>query len=211
MMISEPRPRGRPRDAAKRAAIVEAARQLFLNHGLEAVKMDHIADLADVSKMTLYNYFADKMALFLAVVEHENGRIESSLNVGEQQSGAFEEVLVGFGIRLLTFLFSPEITHIDRLLSAELFRHPLLGQRFYRAGPKRMWDALSAIIEKAVASGNIKPCVPATAAEQLIGLWIGMSPIERRFEEPQKTDGATIRKRAESGVTVFMANYRIGE
>jgi TetR/AcrR family transcriptional regulator, mexJK operon transcriptional repressor len=208
MTAEDERPRGRPRDATKRSAIIDAAQQLFLEHGLEAVKVDHIADLAGVSKMTLYKNFADKMTLFLAVVEHENRKIESGFDQADQQSGNFEAALIGFGIRLLTFLLSAEVMRIDRMLSAELIRHPLLGQRFYRAGPKRMWEALAGLIENAVASGNIKPCDPAIAAEQLIGLWIGMSHIERRFEEPQSVDRAAINKRVSAGVAMFLENYR---
>src|SRR5690606_27373214 len=43
---------GRPKDLAKRGAILDAARQLFLEHGFAGVSMDQIAARAGVSKLT---------------------------------------------------------------------------------------------------------------------------------------------------------------
>ncbi|MEU9603968.1 TetR/AcrR family transcriptional regulator [Streptomyces sp. NPDC048057] len=64
---SEPSgPRG-PRAERKRQAIVTAARTLFLRDGF-GVGMDAIAAEAGVSKVTVYNHFGSKEALFTAVV-----------------------------------------------------------------------------------------------------------------------------------------------
>ena len=55
---------GRPKDLAKRASILEAAKCMFLGHGFEGVSMDQIAAAAGVSKLTVYSHFGDKGALF---------------------------------------------------------------------------------------------------------------------------------------------------
>ncbi|NLB59089.1 MAG: helix-turn-helix transcriptional regulator, partial [Gammaproteobacteria bacterium] len=55
---------GRPKDLAKRAAILDAAERMFLQHGFEGVSMDQIATAAGVSKLTVYSHFGDKDALF---------------------------------------------------------------------------------------------------------------------------------------------------
>lgn len=49
--------------------IVTAARDLFLTHGLRGTSMEAIAAAARIAKPTLYAYFADKDAVFEAVVE----------------------------------------------------------------------------------------------------------------------------------------------
>src|SRR5690606_22208157 len=54
---------GRPKDLAKRAAILQAAERMFLQHGFEGVSMDQIAAAAGVSKLTVYSHFGDKDAL----------------------------------------------------------------------------------------------------------------------------------------------------
>lgn len=59
-MTNEPtkRRRGRPRDPAKREALLEAARKLFLELGADAVTVDQVIAGAKVSRATYYNNFA---------------------------------------------------------------------------------------------------------------------------------------------------------
>ncbi|HUL62152.1 MAG TPA: TetR/AcrR family transcriptional regulator, partial [Methanocella sp.] len=53
--------------AARRAAIVGAAERLFAAKGYDGVAMDDVAREAQLAKGTLYLYFANKDALYLAV------------------------------------------------------------------------------------------------------------------------------------------------
>ena len=66
--------------ATKRAAILATARALFLADGFERTSMDAIAAAAAVSKRTVYDYYGDKRALLLAVVEQDrkSTRLNSS-------------------------------------------------------------------------------------------------------------------------------------
>ena len=59
---------GRPKDPAKRAAILASAKQLFAEHGFDGVSMDQIAQAAGVSKLTVYSHFGDKETLVGDVV-----------------------------------------------------------------------------------------------------------------------------------------------
>ncbi len=53
----------------KRAAIVAAARQAFLENGYAQTSMDRIAELATVSVKTIYRHFENKDELFSAVMQ----------------------------------------------------------------------------------------------------------------------------------------------
>ncbi|MBB1024187.1 MULTISPECIES: TetR/AcrR family transcriptional regulator [unclassified Dietzia] len=55
--------------AHKRAAILVAARDLFVEFGVERTSMDAIAERAEVSKRTVYDYYGDKRRLLLGVIE----------------------------------------------------------------------------------------------------------------------------------------------
>src|SRR5690554_1573732 len=59
---------GRPKDPAKREAILQAAQQLFLRSGYEGTSMDAIATEAGVSKLTVYSHFTDKETLYAAAI-----------------------------------------------------------------------------------------------------------------------------------------------
>src|SRR5512142_2694514 len=58
-------------DSAKRRQILAGARKVFMDLGFDGASMGEIARAAGVSKGTLYVYFADKCALFEAMVEEE--------------------------------------------------------------------------------------------------------------------------------------------
>lgn len=66
------RRRGRPKvvpDERRRDHVVEIGRLIFLERGFGRTTMDEVAARAHVSKQTLYGFFANKQALFAAVVE----------------------------------------------------------------------------------------------------------------------------------------------
>jgi AcrR family transcriptional regulator len=51
----------------RQEAIIDAAEQVILERGFEAATMDEIAEKAELSKGTLYLYFKNKTALYLAI------------------------------------------------------------------------------------------------------------------------------------------------
>ena len=53
----------------KREVILAAAQTLMLRHGLRGTSMEAIAREAGIAKPTLYAYFADKSAVFAALVD----------------------------------------------------------------------------------------------------------------------------------------------
>ena len=56
------------RTQIKRAAIIEAARTTFKELGVAATSMDKLAEVAGVSKRTVYNHFATKEALVITLM-----------------------------------------------------------------------------------------------------------------------------------------------
>ncbi len=62
----------------KRAAILAAARELFVRLGVDGVSMDAIAAKAGVSKVTVYDYFGDKRHLFLAILSAASDSLDAS-------------------------------------------------------------------------------------------------------------------------------------
>src|ERR687891_1118034 len=67
------RPRPERADAARnRARVLEAARRLFAERGVEAVTMADVARAAGVAKGTVFHRFGDRSGLALALLdEHE--------------------------------------------------------------------------------------------------------------------------------------------
>jgi AcrR family transcriptional regulator len=68
------------RSATTRAALLAAARELFTERGFAAAGREDIAERAGVTRGALYHHFANKQALFLAVVEDLEAEIGQRLH-----------------------------------------------------------------------------------------------------------------------------------
>lgn len=55
---------------ARRDEILAAARAVFSNRGFERARLDEIAEVAEIGKGTIYNYFKNKEELFVSVIVH---------------------------------------------------------------------------------------------------------------------------------------------
>ena len=67
----------RTKKTGARRRIVETAERLFYAEGIRTVGIDRIIAEAEVAKMTLYNHFASKDDLILAVLQYREKKFDS--------------------------------------------------------------------------------------------------------------------------------------
>ncbi|MBO3743463.1 TetR/AcrR family transcriptional regulator [Actinoplanes flavus] len=75
----------------RREALIAAAYELFLDRGVDRVTIDDIADRCDVTRRTVYRYFATREQVALAVevrILQRWGRLLHDLGTGWQGTGA---------------------------------------------------------------------------------------------------------------------------
>jgi AcrR family transcriptional regulator len=77
--------RGARRRARTRAALLQAARELFSEHGVEATRVGDITERADVAAGSFYNHFDDKEAIVEAILA----------DAAEQQAQMVEAITAG--------------------------------------------------------------------------------------------------------------------
>ena len=70
---SESRPRGRPRSAQARAAVLQAARDILDERGITAVTMEGVAERAGVGKPMLYRSWRNAHELAMAALLDSSG------------------------------------------------------------------------------------------------------------------------------------------
>jgi TetR/AcrR family transcriptional repressor of mexJK operon len=154
---------GRPRSEEKRAAILEAASNLFLTHGPGATSMDAVAGAANVSKQTVYSHFGDKESLFEACIQSK----VSSYRVAEIPDLAeigLREALTEIAGRFMDLLMDPHVVSMFRVVIGTAASHPEIGALFYRNGPGRTIDALADLLESQSSAGHIEVQDPKEAA-----------------------------------------------
>lgn len=78
MSLTTDRPGRLPRQE-RRAQLLGAAREAFVQQGYHAAGMDTIAELAGVSKPVLYQHFPGKLELYLAVLDEISERLITSV------------------------------------------------------------------------------------------------------------------------------------
>ena len=201
------RQRGRPKDKAKRDAILDAARSLFLAHGPHAVALDTVADLARVSKSTFYSNFSDRGALLEALIRRESQRIVSDEDETAIAAETLVPALTAFGVRLLRFLSDPDMMGFERLIAAAVQDHPDLPERFFQAGPGRARTRLALMITEGARCGALRVEDAVLAAENLVGLWQGMMRVELSMGFGPRPNEAALSARAARGVQSFLAIY----
>lgn len=61
--------------SARRAQLLGAAQEVFVENGYHAAAMDEIAERAGVSKPVLYQHFPGKLDLYLAILDQHTGEL----------------------------------------------------------------------------------------------------------------------------------------
>ena len=137
---------GRPKDPGKRAAILDAAKRMFVSHGFERVSMDQIAAEAGVSKLTVYSHFGDKDRLFAeAVRAHCEQGMPTSLFVGEPGAPLRERLTV-IGSAFFSMIMTPEAIAGHRVLCSPQVATSAMPAMFWEAGPQRVQQAFAELL-----------------------------------------------------------------
>ncbi len=197
---------GRPSDQAKRQAIIEAASRRFFGVGFSATSIEQVAADAGVSKVTIYNHFGDKRALFGASVECECEKMRGYFSIENMTAGSIRDRLTRIGEGMFEFLSRPEMIQFERRIAAETEVDPTIGHAFLEAGPHRMRQAFSAFLKAAHDRGELSIANCDLAAEQFVSLAKGMGDLERRFGVAACPDASAAR--IAGAVDVFLAAYR---
>ena len=197
---------GRPKDPAKRAAILEAAQRLFLRHGYEGSSMEAIAAEAGVSKLTLYSHFAGKEHLYAAAV---GAKCREGLPpLLFQRQGPLEESLMELGRRFLKLINSPESLAMHRLMIAQAAHNPALSQLFFEAGPAQVIAGTAQLLQQAVDEGELALRDPQLAAEQLLSLFRGACFLRQLVGCAEEQTEAEQERQVGAAVQLFLRAYR---
>ncbi len=192
---------------ARRQAIIDVAREVFLTEGYAAASMSEIAARVGGSKGTLYNYFPSKEALFAAFMGAEcqiEGTMAHQINDAEEADIA--AALTSIGGRLLRFILSDKVQAIHRLVIAEAPRLPELGRTFYEEGPRKGVTMLCDHIERWMDEGRLKHGDPFRAAEQF-GELLKAGLHHRKLWAVADPTEAQIDSNVTEAVRIFLAAY----
>ncbi len=150
------RRRGRKGDpAGRRQAILDAALAHFLAEGFAATTLEGIARQAGVAKGTIYLYFADKQALFRALVQD---RISPVIGGAEalvpQFPGPMAALLRQLARTFVREVLGTERRQLLRLVLTEAPRFPWLAEIYWQEVVSRGLGLIRAVARQGVARGE---------------------------------------------------------
>jgi TetR/AcrR family transcriptional repressor of mexJK operon len=197
---------GRPEDLEKRAAILEAAKRLFPQHGFEGTSMDAVAAEAGVSKLTVYSHFGGKEALFIETIRCKcDGLMPSSLfevNVDAPVRGQ----LLGIARAFFALMMSDGALGMHRTLVASSQQSPKLARLFWDAGPMQVQAALAEMLQKEVVARHLDIADTRRAASQFFSLLKGEHHARMLFGCGQPTTEEA-EAHLEATVDMFLRAY----
>ena len=199
---------GRPKDLAKRQAILEAAKTLFLRRGYDGSSMDAIAAEAGVSKLTVYSHFTDKETLFACAVESKCEEQLPSLFFELRPDSSVEQALLAIGRGFNALINSAESLAMHRLMVAQGAQNPQLAQLFFNAGPQRVIDAMQHLLEQADARCQLRIDNPQHAAEHFFCLIKGGCHFRLLMGIAQPLSGSAAEEHVQEVVRLFVRAYR---
>ncbi len=155
----------------KHEAILHGAMQEFLEHGYAGARIDKIVAAAGVSKATVYRHFADKEALFTALIQ----RMAGKANLFQQQDfPPLQEEPAVFLKRFATEMLdnvaqNPQELSLFRMLVGESGRFSGLAQAFVQKIEKPNLDFLTQYF---ATHPKLQLAYPEVAARTFVGTLI---------------------------------------
>jgi AcrR family transcriptional regulator len=174
--------RGRPRSEKARSAILEAAAELLLERGLNAVSMDAVAARAGVSKATIYRWWPTKETLALDALYTEWANVPSAPDTGSLKGDLL--ALLRPWVRQATK--RPYGRAIAALIT-EAQSNPAFGREYLERFVEPRRDQARAIFRRAIERGEIPAGTKTEVALDLLygpvyhRLLHGHAPLNDRF------------------------------
>ncbi|MCX7360222.1 MAG: TetR/AcrR family transcriptional regulator [Alphaproteobacteria bacterium] len=135
----EPEGRQPDRGVARRQAFLQAAREVFLEHGYEAASVNDVVRLAGGSLATLYAQFGNKEGLFLAFMQDQHDRFAREMRPSQDVDGLpLEKALQVVGEHFLRRLLQRDSLSFFRVMVSEGRKLPAPMRRYFASGGANM-------------------------------------------------------------------------
>ena len=202
---------GRPKDMEKRAAILVAAKALFIRNAFAGTSMDAIAADAGVSKLTVYSHFGDKDNLFREVIR---SRIQDLL---PEETYLFDarvdirDTLLRVALTHAHVDCNPETVGTFRAILSDCRQgNPRYGRLIWEEGSTRTHGLMERLLTQAVEAGQLEIEDVPRACVQFLTLIKGNLMMRQMFgcTDCPESYAQEIEATARAGVTMFLRAYR---
>ncbi len=184
MLETHPKTRRERRIAARQAQILAAAGRVFSQKGYERSTTREIAEAADVSEGTLYNYFQNKQDLLIGVARTFADDVTRKINAIETDN------LGDMMAQLLTDRFrSGRERRLFMLFLYEARLSPDVQRYYVQEALFRIIDATESRFRLLVDAGVMRPVDPSIAARAISATIMGFAALYDMAEHRHEANG----------------------
>ena len=218
-MVERGTRRGRPHDAeGAREAILNAAEEVFAEHGFDGARVDVIAETAGYNKSLLFQYFDDKLGLYEAVTRRADKEItefemrvlaplleDETIASDAHRFRTFLETIVG---ALFDYLRDhPRLTRIVVWEQAEGWQ---TFTKFLSQSDIEDAEQFRILLHKARRAGllrsDVDPLIQLTIAEQMCWTYLTSIPLYQIFIKSEDLSSAASLVRARKYIVDFVVH-----
>lgn len=156
----------------RRAAIVRAAHQLFLEQGYERTTLAEIVGRAGGSLATVYKLFGNKDGLLEAVIREAAASGEALVRDAENSGLPPAEALRLLAEWLHQHFLEPDVIALVRIVIARSISDPQFARQFFERTANRTRDAVADLFARWQAEGTAMNGEAAFLAEMFMGLFV---------------------------------------
>jgi AcrR family transcriptional regulator len=162
--------------------VLKAAEHLFAVQGYERTTTKQLAEASGVAEGTLFRHFESKKAILAAVIADGWNTLLNDLLATLCEVSDCQDMVMLLRHRLRDFHQHADLVKVCLIQTPF---HPELCQSLQRERLRQMLDVLEAYIQTGIERGLYRPLDPASVAQVLLIMFLGMSWIDDTLINPE--------------------------
>ena len=196
----------------KEQAILDAASELFLQRGFNAVSIGEIMKRAGCSRETVYRYFSGKEDIFANIISHQMDSYLDTMRsvITTVDAEDLRDGLIDWSLSLLKSVTDDKYIQFRRLIISEMNARPEHGRLYYDLTYSKGANAVAEFFKLFQKKRKLKAVNADRLASHFVGMLLYHVMHTRVLGIRKKPSQAQMKKLAIEVVDDFLLGYAPG-
>ncbi|HIF9108443.1 TPA: TetR/AcrR family transcriptional regulator [Photobacterium damselae] len=195
------------RSEQKHLAIIDAAKEEFIQHGFLAANMDRISAAAEVSKRTLYRHFESKEVLFESVLTIIQDEVNQAIQYPYIEGKTLKEQLTEITYKEVDILYNTYGIPLSKTIVMEFMRQPEMAHNLIKTIYSN--KAITQWFHDAMMAGKLKETNLNLITNIYVSLFQGLLFWPQVMALASNAEGKELTDKVETVVSIFLASYSL--